>query len=113
MSNSPKRTDLPGLGARLREAREAAGLSQAQVAKLLKMHRPTITEMEQETRKVTAGELIQLAQLYKVSVEWLTGREGNTDGIKMAARKLSGLKQKDREMVMRIIDSLSRDARNS
>ena len=34
------------IAARLRAAREAAGLSQGQVAKLLKLHRPTVSEIE-------------------------------------------------------------------
>lgn len=57
MVESRKGADLPGLGERLRQARDAAGLSQGQVARLLKMHRPTITDMESGSRKVTAGEL--------------------------------------------------------
>ena len=106
MSGNKKKTDLPGLGERLRQAREAAGLSQGQVAKLLKMHRPTITEMESEGRKVTAGELARFAELYKVSLEWLTGEETRNAKVKMAARKLGALKDRDLETAMRIIDSL-------
>lgn len=84
--------DLPGLGERLRKARVAAGLSQGQVAKLLKMHRPAITDMESESRKVTAGELARFAEVYKVSLEWLTGTETQNSKVKMAARKLGALK---------------------
>nr|MDQ3081556.1 helix-turn-helix transcriptional regulator [Gemmatimonadota bacterium] len=50
--------------ARLRAAREAAGLSQGQVAKLMKMHRPTISEMEAGNRRISAEELAKLANLY-------------------------------------------------
>lgn len=101
--------DLPGLGERLRQAREPAGLSQAQVAKLMGLPRPAITEMEGETRKVSAGELKQLAKLYKVSLEWLTGERTEGDmKLKMAARKLAGLRDKDLELVIRILDSLRR-----
>lgn len=106
MTDPSKSIDLPGLGERLRMAREAAGLSQAQVAKLLRLHRPSITEMENEARKVSAGELAQLADLYKVSLEWLTGTETHNTRVKMAARKLGALKDKDLETAMRIIDSL-------
>ena len=102
--------DLPGVGERLREAREAAGLSQAQVAKLMDLHRPTITEIENETRKITAGELKQLAEIYHVSVEWLMGEPSTADNkLKLAARKLHGLKEQDLETVMRIIDSFRRE----
>lgn len=106
MPQNRQGADLPGLGKRLRQARDAAGLSQGQVAKLLKMHRPTITDMETGSRKVTAGELARFSELYKVSLEWLTGTETHNSKVKMAARKLSALKDRDLETAMRIIDSL-------
>ncbi len=106
----PKTTDLPGIGDRLRQAREAAGLSQGQVARLMNMHRPTVTEIENEARKVSAGELKQFGTLYHVSVEWLMGDILNAnDKIKLAARKLHGLKESDLRTVMRIIDSFRRE----
>ena len=102
--------DLPGIGERLRQAREAAGLSQGQTANLLNLHRPTVTEIENETRKVSAGELKQFAELYHVSVEWLMGETPRVDDkVKLAARKLHGLKKQDLETVMRIIDSFRRE----
>jgi len=58
----PKGSDLPGIGEKLRQARESAGLSQAQVADLMNLHRPTVTEIENESRKVSAGELKQFAR---------------------------------------------------
>lgn len=101
--------DLPGLGSRLRQARDAAGLSQEQVARLLGLPRPAVTEMEKETRKVSAGELKELAELYKVSLEWLAGDLLNQNRkVKIAARKLAALKERDLDAVMRIIDSLQR-----
>jgi transcriptional regulator with XRE-family HTH domain len=105
-----KNMDLPGIGEKLRQARETAGLSQAQAAELMNLHRPTITEIENEARKVSAGELKQFARLYHVSVEWLTGDTVSAnEKVKLAARKLEGLKQNDLETVMRIIDSFRRE----
>ena len=102
----PKDKDLPGIGQRLREARDAAGLSQGQAAKILDMHRPAITEIENETRKVSAGELKKFSDLYQVSIEWLTDDNFKADNkIRLAARKLAGLKEADLNTVMRIIDS--------
>jgi transcriptional regulator with XRE-family HTH domain len=109
----PKDKDLPGIGNRLRKAREEAGLSQAQVAKLLGVHRPTVTEIESETRKVSAGELRQFSKLYHVSLDWLA--EDNfkaNDKVKLAARKLTGLKEADLDTVMRIIDSFRKSGAN-
>ncbi|HLY61001.1 MAG TPA: helix-turn-helix transcriptional regulator [Terriglobia bacterium] len=111
---SIKQTDLPGIGERLRQAREAAGLSQGQVSRILKMHRPTITEIENETRKLTAGELREFGHLYKVSVEWLVDEPvDQNQKLKMAARKLSALKDKDLDAVIRIIESLPRQGHGS
>ena len=45
------------IATRLREARKVAGLSQGQVAKLLAMHRPTISEIEAGNRRVSAEEV--------------------------------------------------------
>jgi transcriptional regulator with XRE-family HTH domain len=109
---SSKEQHVLGLSARLRQAREAAGLNQAQAAKLLGMHRPTLSNIEAEERKVSASELKQFAELYKVSTEWLLGETPDTNQrLKLAARKLSGLKDKDLETVMRIVDSLRRTSK--
>jgi len=106
----PNHSDLPGLGERIRQARVDAGLSQAQAAKLLGIHRPTISEIESEGRKVTAGELRDFASLYHVSTAWLLGEPIQSDeSLKLAARKLGQLKEKDLETVMRVIDSFRRE----
>lgn len=111
---SHKNADLPGVGERLRQAREAAGLSQGQVARILDMHRPTVSEIESEARKVTAGELKGFAHLYKVSVEWLIAEPASqSQKLKLAARKLSALKDKDLDAVLRIIESLPRQSHRS
>lgn len=52
------------LGARLREAREAASLSQEQVAARMEVSRPAIAQMERGRRDVTSLELDRLAYLY-------------------------------------------------
>ena len=67
------------VASRLRMAREQAGLSQGQVAKLMKMHRPTISEIEAGRRKVSAEEIAQFSRLYDISVVWLTNAEETDD----------------------------------
>lgn len=57
------------LGARLREAREAVGLSQAAVAPKVQISRSAISLLETGQRRITALELKRLAQLYKCSVD--------------------------------------------
>ncbi len=52
------------LGARLRAAREARRLTQAQVAAELQVSRPLLIAMEKGSREVQPDELISLARLY-------------------------------------------------
>ena len=72
MTDSPD-THRSALAERLREARKAAGLSQGQVAKVLQMHRPTVSEIEAGNRRVSAEELTRFAETYDVTVSWLLG----------------------------------------
>ncbi len=66
-------TDRAALGKRLRAAREAAGLSQRQVAARLGYHHPTIVWIEQGTRTVSFLEAVQLAHIYGIEVMALLG----------------------------------------
>ncbi|MCP4641997.1 MAG: helix-turn-helix transcriptional regulator [bacterium] len=59
------------LGARLRAAREAAGLTQREVANRLGLHRPAMTITESGGRRVMTWELVQLATIYNVSIQQL------------------------------------------
>lgn len=98
---------------RLRIARERAGLSQAQTAKLMDMHRPSITEIEAGRRRVAAEELARFADLYGVSVVWLTGTRDNEPDLSdprlaLVARQLQRLKSEDLERVMHFIASVQR-----
>ena len=96
---------------RLREARKAAGLSQGQVAKLLQMHRPTISEIEAGTRRVSAEELVKFAETYDVTVSWLLGEtaeqlEMDDPRLQLAARELSKLKPDDLDRLLRLLASM-------
>ena len=54
-----------------------AGLTQGQVAKRLRWHRPTVTEIEAGRRRVQAEELTVLAELYGVKTAWILGKTGS------------------------------------
>ena len=89
---------------RLREAREASGLSQGQVAKKLEMHRPTVSEIEAGRRKVSAQEIEQFSKVYGVPVDWIINGSNADDPadarILIAARELSKMSEADLERLM-------------
>lgn len=96
---------------RLKSARELAGLSQNQVAKLLNLKRPAISEIEAGRRRVSAEELSKLGEIYDVSVAWLAGSSSEpTDlgqiKIELAARELSKLKEEDVERLFNLLQTL-------
>ncbi|MCA9180404.1 MAG: helix-turn-helix transcriptional regulator [Planctomycetales bacterium] len=96
---------------RLRNAREAAGVSQGQVARLLGMHRPTISEIEAGNRRVSAEELNTFAQTYDVTVSWLLGEsaeqlETDDPRLQLAARELSKLKSEDLDRLLKLLASM-------
>lgn len=102
------------LASRIREARKMAGLSQSQVATLMQMQRPSISEIEAGNRKVSAEEVAQFATLFSVSVSWLMG-EGeekvdlkNTQ-LQLAAREIQKLKGKDLEQLLRLLAAIPKD----
>lgn len=98
------------VASRLRTAREMAGLSQAQVAKILGLHRPSVSEMEAGRRKVSVDELTKLAKIYSVDMEWLAGftpdAKGGDERIRFAARQLAKLKSDDLDKVLNLLQAL-------
>ena len=99
------RTDI---ATRLRAAREKAGLSQGQVAKLMGIHRPTISEIEAGRRRVLAEELSLFAKTYDVSVSWLTNNapEVPDPEVELAARELAKLKREDLDSLLQLLRTL-------
>jgi transcriptional regulator with XRE-family HTH domain len=97
------------IAARLRAAREDAGLSQGQAAKQLDMHRPTISEIEAGRRSVSAEELAEFANLYGVETWWLSCADpedrAEVDMAKyhLAARHLSKMKPDDFDRLMELL----------
>src|SRR3954465_943191 len=97
------------IASRLKAAREQAGLTQAQIAKILGLHRPSISEIEAGRRSVSAEELVKLAETYGVSVAWLTETESADPArarLELAARELSKLKQEDLDRLLQLLTSL-------
>ncbi|WP_412468855.1 helix-turn-helix domain-containing protein [Pedobacter sp. KLB.chiD] len=92
--------DREKIASRLKEARMLSGLSQAQAAVKMNLQRPAISEIEAGNRKVSAEELIQFGDIYRVNTTWLLGQEATDDTemneeFKFAARELSKLSPED------------------
>jgi transcriptional regulator with XRE-family HTH domain len=103
------------IGERLKEARKLAGLSQGHVAKMLGLHRPSVSEMEAGNRRVSADELARLAEIYDVSAAWLLGEAPETidpqdPRLELAARELSKLKPDDLERLLRLLAAMRSDS---
>ncbi|MFZ6731262.1 helix-turn-helix domain-containing protein [Undibacterium sp. Ji42W] len=100
---------------RLREAREASGLSQGQAAKKMTLHRPTVSEIEAGRRKVSAEEIGEFAKLYDVSVSWIINGSDTSNSsdtrILLAARELSKMNAEDLDRLMNMLRML-RDSEN-
>jgi transcriptional regulator with XRE-family HTH domain len=93
---------------RLKEARRLAGLSQGHVARILGLHRPSVSEIEAGNRRVSAEELAKLASLYDVSVAWLLREvpdavEAEDPRLELAARELSKLKPEDLQRLLKLL----------
>jgi transcriptional regulator with XRE-family HTH domain len=85
-----------------------AGLSQGQVAKLLDVSRPIVSEMEAGNRKISAEELKKLARLYDVTVAWIVGEAPQTfdskdPRVQLAARELGKLSAKDLDRMLKLL----------
>lgn len=103
-----KQADSP-IHERLRAAREHAGLSQGQIAKLMGYHRPTISEIEAGRRRVSTQEVSAFARYYGVTTDWLLNDSATRDPmIELAARELSKLKKSDLDRFLRILRSMKK-----
>jgi len=96
------------IASRVKLARQYAGLSQGQIAALLKIPRPSVSEVEAGRRRVSAEELAEFANLCGVSVAWLAGENTDSvdhdrDRIDLAARELNKLKSEDVDRIMKLL----------
>ena len=100
--------DAVEVGARLRGAREAAGLTQTDVAAELHVARTTLVAMEQGRRRVRTDELQRLARLYGTSVNALLRREAVPVDLVPRFRKLWTANDEAMERAARLMTDLVR-----
>ncbi len=96
------------VGARLRGAREAAGLTQTDVAASLQVARTTLVAMEQGRRRVRTDELQHLAHFYGTSINALLRREAVHVDLVPRFRKLWTANDESMEQAARLMTDLVR-----
>ncbi len=100
-------TDKKKIADRIRSSRELAGLSQAQAAKILGLHRPTVSEIEAGRRHIKASELARFADLYGVEISWIiegkVKQEKLSQEILAAARELDSMSKDDLDILINTI----------
>lgn len=75
------------LGNRIKKLREQLGISQQRLAELLGVLRPTVSQIENGERKITADELIKLSEIFNISVESLLDLRKEPEVILMESKK--------------------------
>jgi len=106
MENSDLSSDRKKIASRLKDARTMSGLSQEHAALKLGLQRPAISEIESGKRRVSAEEIIQFAELYKVDPSWLLLQADENDQMKLAARELSKLKPEEFQKLLDVLKIL-------
>ncbi len=99
------------IATRIKQARQLAGLSQGQVAKLMNLHRPSVTEIEAGNRRVSADELLQFSEIFDVSTAWLLAETDeklstNDPRLQLAARELAKIKPKDLDKLLTLLATM-------
>jgi len=93
------------IGARIREAREAAGLSQKDLADKLGYESSTaVSYLESGERKVSVVDLEKVAHLLDRDIRFFIGQESEQLNVRVALRAETGLDTKDQNAILHIIE---------
>src|SRR5882757_3121973 len=100
--------DLRALGTRIREAREALGWTQQQLADGVRMSRTTVVAIEKGQRKLKPAELVQLANLLGRNISEFLQRGHPAEGVADHLRGTLPLAGVSAEEVLPHIEELRR-----
>ena len=87
---------------RLKELRLNKGLRQEQVAKLIGVNKSAISTYENDTRQPSFEILVRLANLYRVSTDYLLGQKNSR------SVDLSGLSEQEAALVCELVETLTK-----
>lgn len=105
------------LASKLRQARQDAGLSQAEVANRAGLSRVTVSEIESSRRKVSSLELASLAKLFDRDPQYFLGMSntepsfGSPAVVGHLARTAKQLAPQDQEQLLRFAEYLRGQSR--
>lgn len=90
------------VGTRYQVARKGAGLNQDQAAEKLGVSKHTVSRWERGDHDAPFGDVIRMAELYEVSLDWLAGRTSTSAVLR------AGHTMVDKYLVERIEDASRR-----
>lgn len=109
----PSERERPAFGQRLYELREAAGLTQAQVAEKLGISHRAYAFWEREPTAVRAEQLAILADLFGVSADFLIGRQapkqrgsGPTGKMRQLFETASNLPRRQQQRIIGLVEDI-------
>ncbi len=100
-------SEEPSFAIRLREAREARGLSQSDLARRLGTPPSAIAHFEGARRKPSFANVRAIARGLDVSADYLLGRAAKMEGATTAFRNEEKLTTQDREFLQQLIDQMA------
>jgi transcriptional regulator with XRE-family HTH domain len=102
--------DYKTIGARIRQARIAMGLTQVELAAAVGVSRAHLTNVEGGNGGLALDKLSVLAIETGATVAWLIGEAGPVDQAEVALlTAYKALDQRDRETLLRVAQSFNRD----
>jgi transcriptional regulator with XRE-family HTH domain len=81
------------LGQRIKKIRDTSGISQEKLALMLGISRPTISQIENGDRKISADELIKLSEIFNISINSLLELEKELEVVLPESKKQTHKKE--------------------
>ena len=96
------------IGLRIKEKREARGLSQKELAEKIGVTPSAINQYESSAKRPSTEYLAKIALELSTETDYLLGITNKDDEVVVAFRELKNLSAKDRQIIMENIKSLNK-----
>lgn len=104
----PTSRQRPALGENIVQARQAAGLTQKQLASALGVSQRVMTYWERDAASIPATQLTRLAELLGVTTDKLLGHKQSLDKkAKQALDLIEGLPAKQQRDILKAVEALT------